>query len=55
MNKDQYPVYPAQNGEEDRPINPYSPVYELTLGPQLSCVVWGGHCPETAQFATGNF
>jgi len=22
-NKDQYPVYPEQQGEEDRPLNPY--------------------------------
>ena len=22
----EYPVYPEQNGEEDRKINPYSPV-----------------------------
>jgi len=22
----QYPVYPEQQGEEDRPLNPYSPV-----------------------------
>jgi len=26
MNKPQYPVYPEQNGEEDRPVLPYSPV-----------------------------
>lgn len=25
-NPDQYPVYPEQQGEWDRPINPYSPV-----------------------------
>lgn len=24
--QDQYPVYPEQEGEWDRPINPYSPV-----------------------------
>jgi len=26
MNDNQYPVYPEQQGEEDRPLNPYSPV-----------------------------
>ncbi len=24
--ENQYPVYPESQGEEDRPINPYSPV-----------------------------
>jgi len=26
MNPNDYPVYPEQQGEEDRPLNPYSPV-----------------------------
>ena len=26
MNENQYPVYPEQQGEEDRKLNPYSPV-----------------------------
>lgn len=25
-NPNQYPVYPEQQGEEDRKLNPYSPV-----------------------------
>jgi len=25
-NPNEYPVYPAQEGEWDRPLNPYSPV-----------------------------
>lgn len=26
MNSNDYPVYPEQQGDEDRPLNPYSPV-----------------------------
>jgi hypothetical protein len=26
MEENQYPVYPEQNGEEDRKLNPYAPV-----------------------------
>lgn len=26
MTADNYPVYPEQEGEWDRPVNPYSPV-----------------------------
>ena len=26
MEENQYPVYPEQTGEEDRPVLPYSPV-----------------------------
>lgn len=26
MNSNEYPVYPEQNGEEDRPVLPYAPV-----------------------------
>lgn len=32
MSPDQYPVYPEQQGEEDRKMNPYSPVIRITLG-----------------------
>jgi len=26
MNENQYPIYPEQQGDEDRKLNPYSPV-----------------------------
>ena len=30
MNPNEYPVFPEQQGEEDRPINPFSPVIKNT-------------------------
>jgi len=27
--EEQYPVYPAQQGDEDKPVNPYAPTGTL--------------------------
>jgi hypothetical protein len=37
--ENEYPVYPQQEGEWDRPINPYSPV--IYLGGLISITVAG--------------